>query len=122
VLGQSWFAGVHTNVGGGYEDTGLSDITLHWMAARAKARGLALDPRWRARVRPDEFGELRDSRTGIYRLLGKAVRPIGEQAKGFERLHQSPVARMERDPATYEPANAVAYVRSAKPEYDFSEP
>jgi hypothetical protein len=73
-------------------------------------------------VRPDEFGELRDSRTGIYRLLGKAVRPIGEQAKGFERLHQSPVVRMERDPATYGPANAVAYVRSAKPEYDFSEP
>jgi hypothetical protein len=66
------------------------------------------------------FGELRDSRTGIYRLLGKAVRPIGEQAKGSSGC-QSPVARMERDPAAPEPANAVAYVRFAKPG-DFSEP
>lgn len=28
---QVWFPGVHTNVGGGYPDSGLSDITLAWM-------------------------------------------------------------------------------------------
>ncbi|KAK8224143.1 hypothetical protein BKA81DRAFT_404179 [Phyllosticta paracitricarpa] len=28
---QVWFPGVHSNVGGSYEDTGLSDITLAWM-------------------------------------------------------------------------------------------
>jgi hypothetical protein len=33
VLKQVWFAGVHTNVGGGYEEHGLSDITLAWMAS-----------------------------------------------------------------------------------------
>ena len=30
-LDQVWFTGVHANVGGGYKQTGLSDITLHWM-------------------------------------------------------------------------------------------
>lgn len=121
-LEQSWFAGVHGNVGGGYEDTGLSDIALHWMTARAEARGLALDPRWRARIAPDEFGELRDSRHGIYGLLGKSVRPMGAQKAGFERVHVSPVTRAERDPATYAPVNLEAYLRSPGREIDLSEP
>ncbi|WP_181880975.1 DUF2235 domain-containing protein [Crenobacter cavernae] len=30
---QVWFAGVHADVGGGYPEKGLSDITLSWMAA-----------------------------------------------------------------------------------------
>lgn len=122
VLEQSWFAGVHSNVGGGYQDTGLSDIALHWMAARAEARGLALDPRWRARIDPDEFGELRDSRRGVYRLLGKSVRAIGAEKKGFERAHISPVTRAERDPARYEPANLQSYLAAPEREIDVSEP
>ncbi len=122
VLEQSWFAGVHSNVGGGYQDTGLSDIALHWMAARAEARGLALDPRWRARIDPDEFGELRDSRRGVYRLLGKSVRALGAQNDGFERAHVSPVTRAERDPAKYEPANLRSYLESPDSEIDVSAP
>ncbi|HTP62852.1 MAG TPA: DUF2235 domain-containing protein [Burkholderiales bacterium] len=122
VIEQSWFAGVHANIGGGYEDTGLSDIALQWMAARAEGCGLALDQGWRGKIAPDEFGELRDSQTGIYALLGKAVRPIGEQAGGFERMHHTPVERMERDPAGYAPANAAAYLKSPQREVDLSEP
>ncbi|KXT04623.1 hypothetical protein AC579_8796 [Pseudocercospora musae] len=30
-LKQTWFPGVHTNIGGGYPDQGLSNITLAWM-------------------------------------------------------------------------------------------
>jgi len=121
-LEQSWFAGVHSNVGGGYADTGLSDVALHWMAAKAEGRGLALDARWRARLDPDEFGELRDSRRGIYRLLGESLRPIGAQPEGFERAHVSPVTRAERDPASYEPANLRAYLASPGREIDVAEP
>jgi uncharacterized protein (DUF2235 family) len=124
VLEQSWFAGVHSNVGGGYEDTGLSDVALHWMAARAEQRGLALDSRWRDRIDPDEFGELRESRTGVYRLLGRAVRGVGVQKNGFERLHHTPFDRMERDPAGYAPENLVAYLRKkeGRRPIDLSEP
>jgi len=32
---QVWFAGVHTDVGGGYPEKGLSDISLTWMIDRA---------------------------------------------------------------------------------------
>jgi uncharacterized protein (DUF2235 family) len=34
---QVWFSGVHSNVGGGYPDNGLSDLALAWMMARVEA-------------------------------------------------------------------------------------
>lgn len=41
---QVWFPGCHANVGGGYPDSGLSDISLLWMAERVTAMtGAALD-------------------------------------------------------------------------------
>jgi uncharacterized protein (DUF2235 family) len=43
LLEQIWFAGVHSDVGGGYAQTGLSDITLAWMMLRAKSNGLQFD-------------------------------------------------------------------------------
>lgn len=41
---QAWFAGTHADVGGGWDVTSLSDISLIWMAERAAATtGLAID-------------------------------------------------------------------------------
>ena len=34
VLEQCWFPGVHSNVGGGYPDRALSNLTLAWMVDR----------------------------------------------------------------------------------------
>lgn len=42
VLEQVWFAGVHCDIGGGYPETGLSDITLSWMLGKAKNLGLQI--------------------------------------------------------------------------------
>lgn len=36
VLRQTWFQGSHTDIGGGYQDHGLSDITLAWMVAHLR--------------------------------------------------------------------------------------
>lgn len=43
VLEQVWFAGVHCDVGGGYPETGLSDITFSWMMGKAINLGLQID-------------------------------------------------------------------------------
>jgi uncharacterized protein (DUF2235 family) len=41
---QVWFAGAHSNVGGGYKQAGLSDHALIWMIARTqKLTGLEFD-------------------------------------------------------------------------------
>jgi uncharacterized protein (DUF2235 family) len=37
---QVWFRGVHGDIGGGYVNTGLSDIALRWMYDACVARGL----------------------------------------------------------------------------------
>lgn len=34
---QTWFPGAHSNIGGGYAETGLSDAALIWMVARIEA-------------------------------------------------------------------------------------
>jgi uncharacterized protein (DUF2235 family) len=42
---QFWFAGVHSDIGGGYEEkeSGLSKITLQWMIEEARQAGLLFD-------------------------------------------------------------------------------
>lgn len=44
-IDQVWFPGVHCDVGGGYAETGLSDITMSWMMKNAASRGLVFDPK-----------------------------------------------------------------------------
>jgi uncharacterized protein (DUF2235 family) len=43
TMEQVWFTGVHCDVGGGYPETGLSNITLSWMMGKAMELGLQLD-------------------------------------------------------------------------------
>ncbi|RZK47724.1 MAG: DUF2235 domain-containing protein, partial [Hymenobacter sp.] len=84
VLKQIWFAGAHTNVGGGYDDTGLSDITLSWMIEQAQQHGLRFEPAYLARLNPDSLGELRDSRAGLLNKLlyrRRLARPMPERAE-----------------------------------------
>lgn len=37
------FRGSHSDIGGGFADHGLSDVTLEWMAAQAQSVGVQLD-------------------------------------------------------------------------------
>ena len=39
---QVWFSGVHTDVGGGYQEHDLSDIALKWMIREAVDKGLLI--------------------------------------------------------------------------------
>jgi uncharacterized protein (DUF2235 family) len=77
---QVWFPGVHSDVGGGYARTGLSDITLKWMIEEAAAYGLAFDE---AQVKMQLSGptskDLRphNSMKLIYRLTGPIYRAVG---------------------------------------------
>jgi hypothetical protein len=42
---QVWFAGVHADIGGGYNETGLSDLTLAWMLTKVQPHGLLFGDR-----------------------------------------------------------------------------
>jgi uncharacterized protein (DUF2235 family) len=43
VMEQRWFAGVHSNIGGGYVDDGLANLAFHWILDGAKDDGLDVD-------------------------------------------------------------------------------
>jgi hypothetical protein len=67
---QVWFEGAHSDVGGGYVDTGLSDTALLWMVREAHDRGLAFDTRLLASYVGSGSSAVRhDSLTVFYRVL-----------------------------------------------------
>ena len=76
---QVWFPGVHTNIGGGYPDRSLSDITLEWMIGKSKSAGLVFDERVEISrpVSPDCSGKIYQSKKGFYRLTRGHDRDIG---------------------------------------------
>jgi uncharacterized protein (DUF2235 family) len=66
-LSQVWFSGMHSDVGGGYAQDGLSFKTLEWMMDRAEVYGLRFDPHARQLLlgRAAHFDKLNDSRKGV---------------------------------------------------------
>ena len=79
-----WFAGAHSDVGGGYPEaeSGLSKLTLEWRAREAKAAGLIMDngmlarllgqepsPRGTLHVTPDPAGMLHESLKGFWWVM-----------------------------------------------------
>jgi uncharacterized protein (DUF2235 family) len=108
VLEQRWFAGVHTNVGGGYEHDGLANCSLHWMKDKAVALGLSVDEKFLHYYKPWFGDELRNSMTWLYRLLGRYVRPIGAGVGSHEVVDESVGRRQLYPPAAYHPTNVPA--------------
>ncbi len=76
VCEQVWFPGVHSNVGGGYADCGLSDTAFRWMIDKAAGTGVEFDENYLAFLKADSCGELRKSTEGIFRIMPKRPRAI----------------------------------------------
>lgn len=90
-LRQVWFPGVHSNVGGGYNDQELANLTLAWMMSQIRPfLDMDLDymldqqdetdryyERSNQRIRPWSFGKIFDSMMGIYALGGSTTRSPG---------------------------------------------
>lgn len=72
-LKQVWFAGVHTDVGGGYKDRGLGDHAGQWLAGEASARGLAFARHFLKDLAPDHVGKQHNEYTGFYRIMRRST-------------------------------------------------
>lgn len=66
-LSQVWFTGMHSDVGGGYAQDGLSFKTLEWMMDRASVHGLLFEPNARRRLleRAPHLDKVNNSRKGV---------------------------------------------------------
>jgi uncharacterized protein (DUF2235 family) len=111
---QRWFAGVHSNVGGGYRDYTLSNIALDWLIDKSKEAGLAFDRIERPyyEVDPERNKDvLRDSYTLKYRLWPKTWRTVdiehdipAENRKRNEVIDDSVLKRIQTQ-KNYKPEN-----------------
>ena len=93
-IAQVWFAGAHSDVGGGYSQRALADIPLVWMAEEAAKAGLQLDDEILPnRVTLDACAPQHESRQSWSRkdLLSPTIRQVmgGEPDVGLlERLYR----------------------------------
>jgi len=127
---QTWFAGAHCNVGGGYADSGLSDLALIWMVARVQAlTGLEFDAdAVRSSTKPTINGAVVDSTEGWlvdhtfphYRVVLSPVAidhgylmntedPSEEHIN--ERVHWTVLAKRANAQESYSPPNLPADIR-----------
>jgi uncharacterized protein (DUF2235 family) len=128
-ISQVWFAGVHSNVGGGYPDDSLAHVSLTWILSEARRRGLMLkappgaDPDAFARVRStqDKDGRIYDSRNGLagyYRYGPRSVAALSDSRYSDDprdcvqvkmpKIHQSVFERIAVDAHLYAPVSLPA--------------
>jgi uncharacterized protein (DUF2235 family) len=126
-ISQVWFAGVHSNVGGGYADDALSYVSFKWMADQARLRGLLFSEGLLAYhiAKADVLGRIYDSRRGLagyyrynprkiewltngqvheQRLFGNRwPKPSPSVTVPRPKIHQSVLERIKAAPEAYAP-------------------
>ena len=91
VMEQVWFAGAHSDVGGGYSESGLSNCTLRWMIEKAKSVGLQFEDY--KKYDPNPLDVLHNSMKPYYEILGSVNRKIGNGKEYYESVSQTVIAR-----------------------------
>ena len=101
---QVWFAGVHSDIGGGYRESGLANASLHWMLREASLHELLID-----------FDELDKHRINALDTLHDetAKLPLWVSVGAFRRahpesmcVHESVVERTREARMKYQPVLA----------------
>lgn len=107
---QVWFAGVHSNVGGGYPKQGMSLVALNWMMRKAHAAGLNFIKHDMKlyKARQNVYDKLYDSRHGInvyYRYKPRDIYKICRDHGVHPQIHTSAINRILRGTEGYAPGN-----------------
>ena len=116
---QVWFAGVHSEVGGGNRDSSLSNLALGWMVDKARECGLAFDEdqvrQIKATANPRE--RVDTSLSGVWRFLLPYARRLGLTKPGAagppnsESLHPSVCVKLNTESPPYRPQNVLEYLK-----------
>jgi uncharacterized protein (DUF2235 family) len=108
IVEQVWFAGVHSDVGGGYsDDSSLADLTLEWMAKRAARAGLRLRSGSLPEIPQHACGgRVHDPMTSLFRLRGarpRVIRPCDAIHDSVRRRRESEACRPRYEPENLPP-------------------
>lgn len=107
---QVWFAGVHSNVGGGYPKQGMSLVALDWMMRKAKNRGISfIDHDMDIyNKRQNVNDKLYNSRKGIsvlYRFDPRNIQKLCAKYSVEPLIHSSAINRIHKGTDGYAPGN-----------------
>lgn len=110
-ISQVWFAGVHSNVGGGYPDDALAHVSLLWMMREAGLCQLQFEPEIHKTYEAlaDEDGPLVDSRHGLagyYRYRPRHIAQLahaGQVQVARTKVHESALRRIRAGHDGYAP-------------------
>ena len=110
-LKQVWFAGSHSNVGGGYKKHGMSLVALDWMMEEATDAGLVFIRTARSYVHDqmNVHDKLYDSRSGIHLFYLWNPRNIAKLCEdnniNVPVIHESVIERILSSTEGYRPGN-----------------
>lgn len=108
LVEQVWFSGSHTDVGGGFREAGLSDVSFEWMVEKAIAHGLRLYLRsrkyWNFAIAPDGTDLHHPPRDGFGKIYAYAERDEVWDATAYNsygppKVHESVLERAAQDPS-----------------------
>ncbi len=119
---QVWFAGVHSDVGGGYPRKSLSLVTLDWMISRVEANKTSKDLMFVKSLRDlytnqsDWNGPQHDSRSGLamyYRYKPRNIEDLCNDKQAgvtikLPKLHRSVLERIRGHSLPYAPTGIPA--------------
>lgn len=109
-LKQVWFAGVHSNVGGGYPKQGMSLASLHWMMVEAQNHELRFlaDDRDYYLDHQNVNDKLYNSRAGVsayYRYKPRDIFALCRESNTGAKIHESVIDRINLHTEGYAPGN-----------------
>jgi uncharacterized protein (DUF2235 family) len=125
---QVWFAGAHSNVGGGYPKQGMSLVALDWLMEKAKSADLRFIPDEREYYRDhaNVDDKLYDPRAGLgvfYRWKPRDIAAICRKNSIVPAIHLSVLERVAHGTEDYSPGTlpsnaAVVITPTGDPEKD----
>lgn len=103
-VNEVWFSGAHADVGGGYQNSDTSGVSLNWMIQEMSRVELSLIP-MDSKVYADPCGETHDPEKGLYGLIYykknrnlKAYSDKSPYNKSKLKIHQSVLDRLSKLP------------------------
>lgn len=112
-LKQVWFAGMHSNVGGGYAKDALSYVSLNWMLAQAQGAGLRFNGEALKEFAhlANAHGDMGDARAGLGAYYRYDPRDVAKLCNddynrvyiARPKIHHSVLDRIQRHQVPYSP-------------------
>ena len=99
---EVWFPGVHSDVGGGYANTDLSDGALRWMIEESQSVGLKFRKEAVDSIQGNPLGHIHNSYRGIFSRMRSRPRSLDLiTSRNKDIIHSSVLKRQAVSPINY---------------------